>query len=123
MDLDLNAYYCSCNRPRLYRLRGDDGDEQRAQNVGQIVIAACERAMRKNLADPWLRPTLLGAAFDAGDIDKAGQLARQVATDGPAAWQLESTLRDLEVSVRHVKDDAIRARLTALVDKLKRLLA
>jgi hypothetical protein len=123
MNLDLNQYYCSCNLPRLYRLRGDDGDEQRAQNVGQVVIAACERARQQSLADPWLRPTLLATAFDAGDIEKAEQLARQVAIDGPAAWQIESLLRDLEVNVRVVKDDATRARFVAVFEKLRRLLA
>jgi Tetratricopeptide Repeats-Sensor len=86
MNLDLNQYYCSCNLPRLYRLRGDDGDEQCAQNIGQVVIAACERA-------------------------------------SPAAWQIESLLRDLEVSVRLVKDDATRARFVAVFERLRRLLA
>ena len=123
MDLDLNAYYCSSNLPRLYRRRGDEGDEQRAQNVGQVVIAACERAMRQGLADPWLRPTLLGVAFDAGDFGKASELARQVATDGAAAWQLKATLDDLKTSLQYIKDEAIRARFAALIVKLESLLA
>lgn len=123
MYLDLNEYYCSGNLPRLYRRRGEDGDEQRAQNVGHVVVAACERARRQGLADPWLRPTLLGAAFDSGDLDKASQLAEEVVADGPVAWQLESTLADLKVSVQNVKDDALRARFTALIVKLEALLA
>ena len=123
MDLDLNAYYCSSNLPRLYRRRGDEGDELRAQNTGQLVIAACERARRQGLADPWLRPTLLGAAFDAGDIDKAGQLVKEVVAEGPVAWQLESTSSDLKVSTQCIKDDAVRARFDALLAKLGALLA
>jgi hypothetical protein len=122
MDLDLNAYYCSSNLPRLYRLRNDDGDEQHAQSVGCLVVAACERAMRQGIADPWLRPTLLGAAFDAGDIDKATQFVREVGREGPVAWQLQSTLSDLKVSTRYVKDEAMRARFVALLAKLELLL-
>lgn len=123
MDLDLNAYYCSGNLPRLYRLRGDDGDEELAQSVGQVVVAACERARRQGAADPWLRPTLLGAAFDAGDIDKAEKLVKEVATEGAAAWQLESTLRDLEISTQYIKGNAKRARFAAVVDRLRLILA
>ena len=72
---------------------------------------------------PRLRPTLLGAAFDAGNIEKASQLAKEVAAEGPVAWQLEITLSDLKISVQHIKDDAIRARFAALLGKLQLLLA
>jgi len=123
MELDLNAYYCSSNLPRLYRQRDRRGDEERAQNVLRLVIAACERAKRRNVGDEWLRATLLGAAFDAGDADKAEELSDEVIADGPAAWKLNSTMRDLEASANHVKDEAARARLQAVVGRLKGLLA
>jgi hypothetical protein len=121
MDLDLNAYYCSSNLPRLYRQRGDEGDEERAHAVGQIVVAACERAGRRNVTDKWLRSTLLGAAFDAGDADKAEKLAKQVAVEGAAGWELDSTLADLKASAPRVKDDVQRARLLAVIAKLELL--
>ncbi len=76
MELDLNAYYCSSNLPRLYRTRGSAGDEERAQSTLRLVIArvrAREAAMQ--IADEWLRPTLLAAAFDLGEPDKADELA------------------------------------------------
>ncbi len=69
MELDLNQYYCSSNLPRLYRQRKRKGDDERARSVSTLVVAACERAKKRGLADEWLRPTLLGAAFDAGDAD------------------------------------------------------
>jgi tetratricopeptide (TPR) repeat protein len=109
MDLDLNEYYCSGNLPRLYRRRMRGGDEERAQNVLKLVIAACERAKRRDVAEEWLRPTLLGAAFDAGDADKAEELVDDVIAEGPTRWKLETTLRDLEVSANHIKDDEQRA--------------
>ena len=120
MDLDLNDYYCSCNLPRLYRQRNRKGDDERAQSVLTIVIAACERAKRRGKTDEWLRPTLLGAAFDAGNADKAEELADDVAEEGAARWKLDSILNDLESSILHVGDDKSRDRLTAVIAALKR---
>jgi hypothetical protein len=70
-ELDLNVYYCSGNLPRLYRTRARTGDEERAQTTLRLVIAACERAKRLNVADEWLRQTLLAAAFDLAEPDKS----------------------------------------------------
>ena len=120
MDLDLNDYYCSCNLPRLYRQRNRKGDEERAQSVLAIVIAACERAKRRGNTDEWLRPTLLGAAFDAGNADKAEELAGDVAAEGATRWKLDSILNDLESSILHVGNNKRRKRLTAVIATLKR---
>jgi len=119
MELDLNAYYCSSNLPRLYRARARTGDEERAQTTLRLVIAACERAKRLNVADEWLRPTLLAAAFDLGDPDKADELADDVAAEGQAMWKVSSVLRDLEASVLHASDAAKRARLATVIDRMR----
>src|SRR3954447_23729431 len=119
MDLDLNDYYCSSNLPRLYRQRNRKGDEDRAQTVLRFVIAACERARRRNVTDEWLRPTLLGASFDAGDADKAEELVDDIVAEGSARWNLDSVLNDLETSAQHVMDDEPRQRLLAVVARLK----
>jgi hypothetical protein len=119
MELDLNAYYCSSNLPRLYRARARSGDEEHAQTALRLVIAACERARRLNLADEWLRPTLLAAAFDLGEPDKAEELAEDVMAEGQAAWKVNSALGDLEASVVQVKDADKRARLSAVIETLK----
>jgi hypothetical protein len=119
MDLDLNQYHCSSNLPRLYRDRGEPGDEDRAQNVLRVVIAACERAIRLRMPDEWLRPTLLGAAFDVGDADKAEALVQDVMAEGPARWKVDSMLNDLEASLAHVDDAPRRARLSAVINQLK----
>lgn len=121
MMLDLNEYYCSGNLPRLYRERGRRGDEERAQALLQVVIAACERALARGVSDEFLRPTLLGAAFDARDADKAEELADQVASEGAARWKLDTTLADLESSIGQVKDDERRARLSAVIGRLQAL--
>jgi tetratricopeptide (TPR) repeat protein len=119
MELDLNEYYCSSNLPRLYRKRGRPGDEDRAQNVLRLVIASCERARRRAVADEWLRPTLLAAAFDAGDPDKAEELVDDVVAEGAAKWKVDAILRDLETSLAHISDAPRRARLSAVIDTLK----
>jgi hypothetical protein len=119
MELDLNDYYCSCNLPRLYRQRKRKGDEERAQSVLRIVIAQCERARKRGVADEWLRPTLLGAAFDAGDADKAEELAQEVALEGAARWKLDSLMLDLQASIAQVADAEHRDRLAAVLADLK----
>ena len=118
-ELDLNLYYCSSNLPRLYRQRKRKGDELRAQSVAPIVVAACERARKRNVADEWLNATLLGAAFDAHDCDKADDLAAEVASEGAANWQIESTLGDLKLSVSQVEDKDTRDRLQATLETLQ----
>jgi len=118
MELDLNQYYCSSNLPRLYRQRKRKGDDERARSVSALVVAACERAKKLGLADEWLRPTLLGAAFDAGDCDKAEELADEVAAEGSGRWKLDTTLSDLESSVLLTEDQERRERLAAVLKRL-----
>jgi hypothetical protein len=64
MAEDLNDYYPSSNLPRLYRRRGDPGDEQKALEVVAVVTAACRRALTRDPQDEWVVLTLLGATFD-----------------------------------------------------------
>jgi tetratricopeptide (TPR) repeat protein len=111
MELDLNEYYCSSNLPRLYRARARKGDEERSKTVLRVVMAACERAKKRGATDPWLRPTLLAAAFDAGNPDKAEELADEVRDEGHARWKLDSVRDDLKSSLAHVKDSTTRERL------------
>jgi hypothetical protein len=118
MELDLNQYYCSSNLPRLYKVRKRKGDDERALSVSRIVIAACERARKLGVADEWLRATLLGAAFDAGDADKAEELAPDIAAEGAARWKLDTTLADLQSSVALVEDKDRRDRLAAILKSL-----
>jgi MAP3K TRAFs-binding domain len=121
MELDLNQYYCSSNLPRLYKVRKRKGDDERAQSVSTLVVAACERALKRKAADEWLRPTLLGAAFDSGDCDKAEELADLLAVEGAARWKLESTLADLAASVALVGDKDRKDRLTTILENLKQI--
>ena len=119
--LDLNDYYPSCNLPRLYRLRGRRGDDERARAAATIARMACERAKERNPSDEWVRPTLIGMAFDSGDIVAAEDLYDQVLQEGPATWKLETTLADIEVSVSQTKDTEVRAGLQTVLDRLKAL--
>jgi hypothetical protein len=119
MELDLNQYYCSSNLPRLYRQRKLKGDELRAQSVAPIVVAACERAKKRNVADEWLNATLLGAAFDAHDCDKAEELAAEIASQSVATWQIDSTIGDLNLSVSQVEDKDTKDRLQAILKTLQ----
>jgi hypothetical protein len=123
MEIDLNQYYCSSNLPRLYHQRNRKGDRERAIAVSHVVVAACERAKNRKVADEWLRPTLLGAAFDAGDADKAEELAAEVLAEGSTSWKLETTMTDLELVVFLVQDPDTKSRLTAVLETLRTALA
>ena len=118
LELDLNEYYNSSNLPRLYRQRKRKGDEERARSVLKLVIAACQRAKKLGTADEWLRPTLLGAAFDDGDPDLAEELAAEVAAEGSAPWKLDFILGDLKTSVTQIEDKDRKERLTTILDAL-----
>ena len=118
MELDYNEYYCSANLPPLLRARGVGTDHARADAIETFVIAACERAISLDTADEWVWPTLLGAAFRSGDIDKADELASRIETVGLSKWILETTLLDLRDIVAHTSDETVR---TELLDVLERL--
>ena len=119
---DYNEYFCSCNLPALLRERADDGDIERAAVIEHFIIAACERARALGTGDEYLRPTLLGAAFRAGDLVTATSITRDIERDGPAAWQLEATLADLHLAASQNSDGDKRAKLGALCARLERTL-
>ncbi len=121
MQLDLNDYYPSCNLPRLYKERNEDGDADRAAVAAQVAMMACERARSRRAQDEWLNPTLLGLAFDAGDVAKARALVKEV-RQKPADWKLDTTLADLARSVAQVADAQQQAALAAMLAELKTLL-
>ena len=118
MKLDLNDYYPSCNLARLYRTRKRKGDDDKARIAAAVTIIACERARNRKTNDEWLNPTLLGAAFDAGDVDKAQELATQVATDGPSVWKLETTLEDCRTAAG-LYPDPTKSELLDVIGQLE----
>jgi len=87
------------------------------------VIAACERARLRNEGDKWLRPTLLGAAFRAGNVKLASELARSVKLEGPVRWMLSATLADLAESVRQTSGGETQRMLQNIHDDLARLVS
>jgi hypothetical protein len=122
MMLDLNEYYCASNLPRLYQTRGKPGDVDSAGNVQALLVLACERAKARNAADEWLRPTLLGAAFDVGNLEKASQLTDEVIEEGAQRWKLASTIADLRVSVSQLHDPDKKLGFGQLLARLEALL-
>jgi tetratricopeptide (TPR) repeat protein len=121
MRADLNDYYPSSNLPSLLRARGRSSDIERARFIGALVVEQVERSIKENDRDEWARPTLLGAAFDAGDVDKAEELADRIEDEGPVRWKLESTLSDLRDRTRLTEDAGTREALEAVVERLQEL--
>jgi hypothetical protein len=122
MILDLNNYYPSSNLPRLYRERGDPGDDQRASEAETATALACRAALELGTADEWIRMTLLVNAFDRGDVAEAVRLRRLIEADGPDAWKLGSMLKTLESSIEHQRDETVRAGLGEVLAELEELL-
>lgn len=120
MELDYNAYYCSSNLPLLLRARGSEGDERRAAVIDTFVLAACERALKRHENDEWLRPTLLGAAFRAGDAKSAADHAKTVKREGAAQWKLDTTLQDIAGVLSLMPDSDTKVQLKATYDELER---
>ncbi len=123
MLLDLNAYYPASNLPRLYRLRGGHDDLIRAGEAAVITTEACRRAVTLGLDDEWTKSTLLGMAFYRGDVADAQNLKTRVEDEGPGAWQLETTIGDLEGDIEQHGDPQVRAALSEVLDGLGRLLS
>jgi citrate lyase beta subunit len=86
------------------------------------VLIACNRAKECNPNDEWVRPTLLGIAFDEGDLNAARKLVDEVRIEGAATWKLETTVQDLERTVAQTKDEAKREALRQLLEKLREFL-
>ena len=122
MKLDLNDYYPSSNLARLYRTRKRKGDDDKSRISAAVTLTACERARVRNSSDEWLNPTLLGAAFDAGDVEKAQELADQVVEDGPARWKLGTTLDDCKTAA-NLWEQPRRNELLNIVAQLEAVLA
>lgn len=121
MTADLNDYYPTSNLPRLYRKRGAEGDEALAAEAEIVTMAACRRALARGTAEEWVRPTLLGLAFDRGDVAEAQRLLREVAAEGPVAWKIETTLGDLEGSTG-AHAEKVKRQLNGVLTALKELL-
>lgn len=119
MLLDLNDYYPTCNLPSLYRQRNQPGDNDKASDATRLTYIACERAIQLNSNDEWIRPTLLGLAFQEGDLSKASELADRVIREGAATWKLETTIADLQASVNLHDDSILRERLLEVVEVLE----
>jgi tetratricopeptide (TPR) repeat protein len=121
MKLDLNDYFPSSNLARLYRTRNRKGDQEKAVAAAAVAMTACERARNRNINDEWLNPTLLAAAFDAGDVEKTQELANLVMLEGAAGWKLESTIDTCRIAAQ-LYEEPRRGDLLAIISSLETML-
>jgi len=122
MMLDLNDYYPSSNLPRLYRERKRSGDETKAIMAANLALMACNRSRKRNPDDPWALPTLLGAAFDAGDVPTARKLLDQFQQASVAPFPIDSTIPDLRRSLALLTDTEVSCGLASILAEFQRLL-
>jgi len=121
MMLDLNDFFPSSNLPRLYRARNGKGDEANAITALHVTSAACQRALARATENEWVRPTMLGVAFDIPDADKAEEYADRIEREGADRWAVDTTLRSLRESAEHVTDTAVKDRLINVLHRLNSL--
>jgi hypothetical protein len=121
MRLDLNDFYPTSNLPRLYRSRGRDGDEQKAVVAAMVTVAACQRSIDLRTDNEWTRQILLGAVFDSAGVAEPRTLLPDIRKEGAGTWQLESTLRDLVVSLDLQQDPEVKRRLGEVLEELREL--
>jgi tetratricopeptide (TPR) repeat protein len=122
MKLNLNDYYCASNLPALLRARGRPGESQEAEFLDQFIVTVTQRKIDRGEDDGWARSTLLGAAFRVGNVDEAARLIKDVGREGPAVWQLESTLKDIEDALSAMPDSPVKQQLAQYHDQLSSLL-
>jgi hypothetical protein len=122
MMLDLNDYYPSSNLPRLYRERKRSGDETKAIMAANLALMACNRSRKRNPDDPWALPTLLGAAFDAGDVPTARKLLDEFQQASVAPFPIDSTIPDLRRSLALLTDTEVSCGLASILAEFQRLL-
>ncbi len=103
MYADLNEYYCASNLPRLYRSLAEAPEDlaTKTAQAAAIAIAACERARNEGRDDGWTKPTLLGIAFELGNLERVQSLSREIQSEDWASWKLDILLEDLRTSVQH----------------------
>ncbi len=123
MGLDYNEYFCVYNLPTLLRDRGEEGDMEEADFLDKLTIRICEMKIEKGEDDGWVKPTLLGAAFRSQDITLVRKLALKVGKLGVSAWELETSLDDIDDALYHVKDPTLKSSLTKVRDDLYELVS
>ncbi len=121
MRLDLNNYYPSSNLPRLYLIRNRAGDKEKAKAAATVTLMACERSAKMNTGDQWVLPTLLGAAFNSGNVDEAQRIFEEMDSTGPEPFKLQTTIPDLEASLSIIQQEDIKEQLTSILEEIKKL--
>jgi len=122
MMLDLNDYFPSSNLPRLYRVRKQKDDEEAAKTTALLAMTACQRSIQRNPADPWGLPTLMAAAFDAGDTEKAAALLEKSRQADIAPFQVASAIPDMRRAISLLADETKAHALASILGDFQQLL-
>ncbi|MFN7677286.1 MAG: TRAFs-binding domain-containing protein [Cyanobacteriota bacterium] len=116
--LDLNEYFCVGNLALLLHARRLDKDLEHAAFYDRLTVLAAQRKIDRGEDDGWARSTLLGAAFRIGDVAEVARLAREVNREGPALWQLETTLADIKDTLEMMPESPNRQQLIQIYEQL-----
>lgn len=118
-ELDLNAYYCLCNLPGLLIIRASGNDLDDSDFFERLTELTCHLRMERGPDDVWTGLALLNAALRRDDGDRVQSLALDLARQGLAGWQLETTLADAEDLLIALPDSERRQRLGHRIEQLR----
>ena len=119
MEIDLNQYYCSCKPaaplPSAQARWRRSPSRHRRQGGARRLRESREAWPCGRVAEA----TLLGAAFDAREYEKAEKLAAEFKSKPGERWKNASTIGDLELSANPAENKETKDRLTAILEPLR----
>ena len=90
--------------------------------LDRLTVLATQRKIDRGEDDGWARSTLLGAAFRVANGTEVARLAREVVREGPAVWQLDSTLGDINDTLDAMPESETKPKLAKSRDLLAALI-
>lgn len=99
-EKDPDDFYPGLNAVTLLLQRGDEASLREMQELLPRVRTAVDRKVDTSMAGYWEYATALHLACVARDWDRARRYAGRAMAQNPAAWMVETTLRDLRTLQR-----------------------
>ena len=112
-------YYPGINVVNLLLLRGDDAAREELKEIVPRVTDAVQTRLGGDRVDFWDLATDLQLATVVRDWDRAEQRARSMMAQSPAAWMLETTIRDLQAVSNTFDDENDKRQIENILGMLR----
>jgi hypothetical protein len=102
LKLDLNDYGCARNLLVLYPLVDRGAKENAASEMAAHILQVCDHKELLNSGDKWVDAARLLVAFHKAELNRAKELADEVALHDMANWELALCIEFLELLMGRV---------------------